>query len=90
MNRIKNSIGYADYSWNVITGCLKGCVYCYARKVANRFGMVDVVDDPNIKMMVCNVKKAFPFKFFPTYYPGRLDEPKSFKKPVSIVSELLR
>jgi protein gp37 len=83
MNKIKDTIGYADYSWNPITGCRRGCEYCYARKIANRFGEIDVVD-PSAEIMVCNVKKAFPFKFFPTYYPGRLDDPKSIKKPSTI------
>lgn len=35
MNRTK--IEWCDYTWNPITGCLHGCKYCYARKIANRF-----------------------------------------------------
>ncbi len=31
----KNPDGTQGYSWNVITGCLNGCDYCYARKLAN-------------------------------------------------------
>lgn len=32
---VKNPDGAQGYTWNPITGCLKGCPYCYARKLAN-------------------------------------------------------
>lgn len=35
----KTKIEWADYTWNPVTGCLHGCPYCYARAVANRFGL---------------------------------------------------
>ncbi len=40
MNRTKiewalNPDGTQGYTWNPITGCLNGCEYCYARKLAN-------------------------------------------------------
>ena len=39
MNREgKGKIEYLDYTWNPITGCLHGCEYCYARRIASRFG----------------------------------------------------
>jgi len=31
----KNPDGTPGYTWNPITGCLNGCPYCYARKLAN-------------------------------------------------------
>lgn len=37
MNNVKNSIGWADFTWNPVTGCKRGCPYCYARKNWNRF-----------------------------------------------------
>jgi protein gp37 len=37
MNNVKKSIGWADYTWNPITGCKRGCEYCYARRIHERF-----------------------------------------------------
>lgn len=34
----KTKIDWADMSWNPVTGCLHKCEYCYARKIATRFG----------------------------------------------------
>ena len=36
----KTKIDWCDSTWNPITGCLHGCEYCYARKMAYRFGSV--------------------------------------------------
>lgn len=37
----KTKIEYVDSTWSPITGCLHGCEYCYARKIANRFAGCD-------------------------------------------------
>ena len=29
-------IEWCDMTWNPVTGCLHGCEYCYAKKVAHR------------------------------------------------------
>jgi protein gp37 len=34
----KSKIEWCDYTWNPVTGCLHGCNYCYARRIAERFG----------------------------------------------------
>jgi protein gp37 len=34
----KTKIDWADMTWSPVTGCLHGCGYCYARKIAKRFG----------------------------------------------------
>lgn len=36
MNRTK--IEWATMTWNPVTGCKHGCEYCYARRIARRFG----------------------------------------------------
>ena len=41
----KTKIDWADASWNPVTGCLHDCEYCYARKIANRFGGRIAADD---------------------------------------------
>lgn len=33
----KTKIDWADSTWNPVTGCLNGCDYCYARRIAERF-----------------------------------------------------
>lgn len=35
----KTKIDWCDMSWNPVTGCLHECEYCYARQIANRFGV---------------------------------------------------
>lgn len=34
----QTKIDWADATWNPVTGCLHGCEYCYARRIAERFG----------------------------------------------------
>ena len=34
----KTKIEWCDSSWNPVTGCRHGCEYCYARRIAERFG----------------------------------------------------
>lgn len=35
---VKTRIDWCDSTWNPVTGCLHGCEYCYARRIAERFG----------------------------------------------------
>lgn len=34
----KTKIEWADSTWNPVTGCYHTCEYCYARRIANRYG----------------------------------------------------
>lgn len=34
----KTKIDWCDSTWNPVTGCLHGCTYCYASRIAHRFG----------------------------------------------------
>ena len=36
----KTKIDWCDSTWNPVTGCLHRCEYCYARRIAERFGRV--------------------------------------------------
>lgn len=58
---IASKIEWCDFTWNPITGCLNGCAYCYASKMAHRlkgrYGYP--TDDP----------------FRPTFHDDRMTEP---------------
>lgn len=46
----RSKISWCDSTWNPVTGCLHGCEYCYARKIAERFGgcwRLDLSPDTN-------------------------------------------
>jgi protein gp37 len=94
----KTKIEWCDYTWNPVTGCLHGCEYCYARRIAERFGRLD---DTSIMMKYskdAELKEPlyyqdnndimrispYPYKFFPTFHRYRLDEPARKTKPSKI------
>ena len=37
-------IDWCDSTWNPVTGCLHGCEYCYARRIAERFEPYEIYD----------------------------------------------
>lgn len=41
----KTKIDWCDSTWNPVTGCRHDCAYCYARKIAERFGGVNYEDE---------------------------------------------
>lgn len=40
----KTKIEWCDVTWNPVTGCKHGCEYCYAQRIAARFGGYDSSD----------------------------------------------
>lgn len=78
----KTKIDWCDSSWNPVTGCLHGCKYCYARRIANRFsGGGEIWTDDNLfvldkKFYADESEKAepYPYGFIPTFHKYRLDE----------------
>jgi len=68
MNR--TGIEWTNWTWNPITGCLHGCLYCYARKMAMRL------------RGRCGYRDEDPFQ--PTFHKNRLQEPSQVKKPAKI------
>lgn len=94
----KTKIEWCDYTWNPVTGCLHKCEYCYARRIAKRFGKID---DSGIIMKYSKGGELseplyyqdrngemrinpYPYKFFPTFHKYRLNEPQQVKKPSKI------
>lgn len=76
----KTKIEWCDSTWNPVTGCLHGCEYCYARRMANRFGFHAHEPDINERILhempVSGGKKVpYPFDFAPTFHRYKLDEP---------------
>lgn len=78
----KSKIDWCDYTWNPVTGCYHGCSYCYAKRVAERFGkkFPDYSGYP-IDHNGCHIIDSqfidtpYPYIFEPTLHAYRLDEP---------------
>ena len=91
-------IEWCDATWNPVTGCLHECKYCYAKKIAERFGGCYSSEEPNKKVynVLHDLEKPrqiygnrirqapFPYKFEPTLHRYRLSEPQKKKKPQNI------
>jgi protein gp37 len=92
----KTKIEWCDMTWNPVTGCLHGCEYCYARKIADRFAtasskqmiedMLEISEMDGVPPTLEHFYKTKPFEagFYPTFYHHRLDEPSKAKKPQKI------
>lgn len=87
----KTKIEWCDSTWNPVTGCRHGCEYCYANRIANRFGkkLPDLSRYPegnNGCHIVGNKfdNNPYPFLFEPTFHAYRLDEPQHKTKPQTI------
>ena len=62
----KTAIEYGDRNWPVVTGCKRGCEYCWARRLLNRFGWsfeptlhLDRLDAPLKVKKPCKVLTCF-------------------------------
>ena len=81
----KTKIEWCKSTWNPVTGCYHDCKYCYARRIACRFGEFARVDGNIIKAikletnhpcieLKCKVGNPYPEKFTPTLHRYRLNE----------------
>lgn len=70
-NATNDSIEWAKWSWNPVTGCKHGCPYCYAKDIAARFYPGEIPSE----------------RFDPTFYEDRLEAPKHTKIPAKRVDE---
>lgn len=87
----KTKIDWCDATWNPVTGCLHGCEYCYARRIAERFGLnmmpiftaYPMLNEPVYSGDDRKIQ-PYPFDFLPTFHRYKLYEPKKWKKPRNI------
>lgn len=73
----KTKIDWCDSSWNPVTGCLHGCEYCYARRIANRFGgnfTMSRCSEHGFLELYARPDNPYPDKFSPTFHRYRLND----------------
>ena len=63
-NTTNDSVSWANWTWNPVTGCNHGCKFCYAREIANSDRMAAV----------------YPFQFAPAFHDYRLSAPSNTKR----------
>nr|DAW33103.1 MAG TPA: Protein of unknown function (DUF5131) [Caudoviricetes sp.] len=86
----KTKIDWCDSTWNPVTGCLHGCEYCYARKIAERFSTEKKYERPYEPVLPVPTRRVrtepepYPYGFKPTFHRYKLDEPQKWKKPRTI------
>ena len=86
-------------SWNPVTGCLKGCEYCYARRIAVRYGgSVETCPDGKLHILDAPMYadsansangngrrfRPYPYMFDPTFHRYRLGEPAKMLEPQTV------
>jgi len=79
----KTKIDWCDYTWAPVIGCLRGCKYCYAAKIAKRFGNDEkpLGWEPGFNIeLLKKYGNPYPYGFLPTFHRYRLDEPQKVKK----------
>jgi len=85
---VRNPDGSQGYTWNPITGCLNGCEYCYARKLANgrlktRYLANTNVADIHFKsdgVDALNYALATTNPFYPRFWESRLHDRGLFQE----------
>jgi len=63
-NTTNDSVSWANWTWNPVTGCNHGCKFCYAREIANSDRMAAV----------------YPFQFAPAFHDYRLSAPANTRR----------
>ena len=66
-NQTNDSVGWAKWTWNPVTGCEHGCAFCYAREIAHSKRM----------------ESSYPAKFTPVFHQHRLNAPSDTTFPNS-------
>ncbi len=81
---VRNPDGTQGYTFNPITGCLNGCEYCYARKLANGRLRSRMLANPHIageEAIIPAHSLARLNPFYPRFWERRLDELPLVKGP---------
>lgn len=81
----KTKIEWCDSTFNPVTGCLRGCPYCYAKAMVNRFS--GGTDDDQSKLYVEDKPVRgkdgkiipYPHGFAPTFHRYRLEQIRHWK-----------
>ena len=92
---VKNPDGSQGYTWNPITGCLNGCEYCYARRLANGRLKSRYLANSHLATMPLNeiraknieytdIYKAIASPFYPRAWFDRRESALESKKPKGI------
>lgn len=71
-------IDWCDSTWNPMVGCFHDCEYCYARKIAERFGgkqkYANVFEESEPIRGSDGKALAYPHSFSPTFFRYRLND----------------
>ena len=78
---VRNPDGTQGYTWNPITGCLNGCPYCYARRLANT-RMKGRILERDTTVVVRPMPSDDPFA--PRWYEERIFDPAGRATPSGI------
>lgn len=74
----KTKIDWCDSTWNPVTGCLHECEYCYARRIAERFGekqkYANIFEENKPVIGADGKVLAYPYSFSPTLLRYRLND----------------
>lgn len=77
----KTKIDWCDSTWNPVTGCFNDCEYCYARRIAERFGgeqkYANIFKEDEPVIGADGRALAYPHSFSPTFFKYRLNDYKN-------------
>ncbi len=79
-----NPDGTPGYTWNPITGCLNGCEYCYARKLANTQLKARYLANTNVAPLPhpMRFKDGYcDIPFYPRFWEDRIPVPINYRHP---------
>lgn len=75
---LKSKIDWCDSTWNPIVGCFHDCEYCYARRIAERFGgkqkYANIFEENKPVIGADGKALAYPHSFSPTFLRYRLND----------------